>query len=56
MLPEFRRTFNRFSGQGLGSEDLAARTYLFTERPVEFDRPGSAADVHFRGKWRVAVI
>lgn len=56
MLPEFRSTFHHFSVQGLSGEDLAAKTYLFTERPFQFDVPGSAADVRFRGKWRLAVL
>ena len=56
MLPEFRSTFRHFSVQGLAGEELAAKTYLFTERPFQFDVPGSAADVKFRGKWHEAAI
>jgi hypothetical protein len=56
MLPEYRSTFLHFSAQGLDGEDLAAQTYLFTERPFQFDTPGSDADVNFRSKWRQAVI
>jgi hypothetical protein len=56
MLPEYRSTFKHFSAQGLGGEALAAQTYLFTERPFQFDLPGSAADVKFRDKWHEAAI
>ncbi len=56
MLPEFRRTFDRFRSQGLGGEEMAAKTYLFTERPFQLDVPGSAADLKFRGKWRTTLI
>jgi hypothetical protein len=51
MLPEFRKVFMRHASAGLQGPELAVRTYLDTERPFQFNAPGSAAEQKFRAAW-----
>jgi murein DD-endopeptidase MepM/ murein hydrolase activator NlpD len=52
MLPQFHYWYNHWAAEGLFGENLAAHTYLWTERPRDYNVPGSAPDVHFRARWR----
>ena len=51
MLPLYRQWWDYWQAQGLTDEELAARTYLWAERPLQYNVPGSAADVGIRRKW-----
>src|SRR3954452_18986446 len=52
MLAEYARWYDYWADQGLVGEDLAARAYLWAERPADYNVPGSAADRRIRQKWR----
>jgi cell wall-associated NlpC family hydrolase len=54
MLPQYVQWYDYWTGQGLVGEDLAARAYLWAERPKDYNVPGSAADQRIRQKWREA--
>lgn len=54
ILPEFRRVFRRWQTAGRTGEDLAVRTYLWTERPFDFQNLDSAAARRFREQWSLS--
>jgi hypothetical protein len=51
MLPEFQRVHEESIGMGLSGRSLAARTYIFTERPFGFPALDSAAALKFLDKF-----
>ncbi|MFN0070107.1 MAG: NlpC/P60 family protein [Chloroflexota bacterium] len=52
MLPHFAQVYATWSARGLVDEDLATQTYLWTERPFQYNVPGNDAEVVFRKHWR----
>ena len=51
MKPHFEANFNEGVSMQLSGETLAARTYIFTERPFGFPSLQSAAAIHFLEKF-----
>jgi hypothetical protein len=51
MLPHFTQVFRTWSAEGLEGEALAVKTYLWTERPFQYNIPGNDAEKAFRRNW-----
>jgi cell wall-associated NlpC family hydrolase len=54
ILAAYVQWHDYWAAQGLEGEDLAARAYLWAERPADYNVPGSAADRRIRQKWHEA--